>query len=356
MNNSLAYQPPISAAVDAAFPVAAASLTEKLPAIIRVESITYQPHENGVHTLCLARLYSDQASITVSWKVIQPDLRIQPWSLVMVRWASHRSCTDGAIAIDRLVLAERPNAATNLFTLVPHDKRGGERAVIARAARLFAALPRSLALVFNLLLWDGGHFRRYVRGPSSLNNHHNDWGGNLAHSVETAELARGMASTVNGVDEALLIIGGLLHDMGKLDEYTYDAKSDAFSLSLRGQLVGHRDTLLEWLAVALARLRPALPKNQHLALLHVLFASESAPDFVGLRRPRMIESKILAAADRVSGQQNLFARLRNESPEGGAGKYHESLRCAPFSLPKQAWGEAANDPVMGSGSLFGRSD
>ena len=48
MTCSLAYQTPISAAVDAAFPIAAASLTEKLPAILRVESITYQPHANGV--------------------------------------------------------------------------------------------------------------------------------------------------------------------------------------------------------------------------------------------------------------------------------------------------------------------
>jgi 3'-5' exoribonuclease len=356
MTRSLAYQTPISAAVDAAFPIAAASLTEKLPATLRVESITYQPHANGVHTVCVARLYSDQASVTVSWKVIQPDRRIKAWSLVMVRWASHQVCENGAIPIDRLVLAERPNAMTNLFTLVPHDSRIGERGVIVRAARLFAELPRSLALVFNLLLWDRTRFRRYVRGPSSLSHHHNRWGGNLQHAVETAELAVNMVSTMSGVDANLLIMGGLLHDLGKLDEYTYDAKIDAFHLSLRGQLVGHRDTLLEWLAVALVRVRPALSEKQHLALLHLFFASESAPDYVGLRRPRMIESKILAAADRLSGQKDLFARSRNDSPEGGQGRYHEGLRCAPFSLPTQAWGEAANDAVVGSGSLFGQSD
>ncbi len=53
MTCSLAYQTPISAAVDAAFPIAAASLTEKLSATLRVESITYQPHANGVHTVCV---------------------------------------------------------------------------------------------------------------------------------------------------------------------------------------------------------------------------------------------------------------------------------------------------------------
>ena len=79
----------------------------------------------------------------------------------------------------------------------------------------------------------------------------------------------------------MLVLAGLLHDTGKADEYRWVHRR--FELSDRGHLIGHRHTLLEWLAAARAQYRVMVPEAHYLALIHVLTAAKGAPAWLGLR-------------------------------------------------------------------------
>jgi 3'-5' exoribonuclease len=50
--------------------------------------------------------------------------------------------------------------------------------------------------------------------------------------------------------------------------------------------------------------------------------------WLGLREPRSLEATILSMADRLSGEEELYARLA--SAEGGFGRYHKQLKYRPF--------------------------
>lgn len=58
--------------------------------------------------------------------------------------------------------------------------------------------------------------------PASIKHHHNSNYGLLEHTIEVCKILEYLASMYN-LDIPLLLTVGLLHDLGKLDEYEYDS-------------------------------------------------------------------------------------------------------------------------------------
>lgn len=294
-------------------------LTELLPEVLRIQSLERVLTPKGqIHNRAV--LYHQRCKICVDWITQQVDTRLHRYGLVRIRHALTIRSSDGALRIERLLPADQPLPSLNLFdTVLPEWVK--DRTLVGRASALWAKLPRPLAHLFNSLLWESGRFHRYVTGPSSIRGHHNAWNGNFRHSVEVAELARDIGQRTPLANVALLIAGGLLHDAAKADEYRYDRTRSAFRLSDRGELVGHRDTLIEWLAVARQTGRVAMPDDVYLALLHMINAVKGAPAWLGLREPRCLEAEILSMADRLSGQEDVHTRCAPES-QAGFGSFH----------------------------------
>ncbi|MBE7423133.1 MAG: HD domain-containing protein [Zoogloeaceae bacterium] len=312
-----------------AFPVPSTSgdpVPDKLPPIFRVQSIERHPGAHG-DILNRAVLFHEQASLSVEWLTRHADIRLTRGSQVSIRWLGRPASCDGHVRISRLVLLERPEAETNLFDLVPHGWVA-DRELVARASALWEGLPRGFRHLFNAMFWDSRRFQRYLMGPSSLGHHHSGLNGNLRHCVEVAERALRMAEGQDLANRAILAIGGLVHDAGKADEYRFDHVRRCFSMSDRGALIGHRETLQQWIAAAMASHRVILPEAHYLGLIHALTAAKGAPAWLGLREPRSIEATILSMADRLSGEEELYARLA--PAEGGFGRYHKQLRYRPF--------------------------
>lgn len=299
-------------------------LPGRLPPIFRLQSIERLPFEGGM-VLNRAVLFHEQASLRVTWlsKVVDPRLAAD--SLVSIRWLGRPTSFAGAVQISRLVALSRPEASVNLFETVPQSWIR-HRALVQRARVLWGQLDEPLRGLVNALLWSGRRFRRYVTGPSSLAGHHASWHGNLTHSVEVAEQVLRLESGQGRT--ALLVAAALLHDVGKADEYHFDAGRGQFVLSDRGVLVGHRNTLLEWLGAARAANPAPLSEARYLALLHALSAAKGAPPWLGLREPCSVEATVLSVADRLSGQMELMAR---HAPRGaGFGAFHRHLGGRPF--------------------------
>jgi 3'-5' exoribonuclease len=305
---------------------------ETMPGILRIQSIERTLADDGVQVRSAATLFHERAALKVSWTSRQTDIRLRRGSLVRIRWGAATECADGAIRIDRLVLVDRPDASTNLFSTIP-TAWVKDRTVVQRARILWDQLPRNLAHLFNSLMWDGERFHRYVYGPSSINGHHNGTNGNLIHSVEVAEAAMAIGRLYPGVNLDLLGFGGLVHDAAKAAEYRYDRERLVYSMSESGVLVGHRDTLIDWLAVARFVGRVAMSESTYRVMMHMLNAKRGAAHWMGLREPLTQEAEILAAADRLSAGGDLFVRCAPPEEKGGFGRYHPHLKGRPYALP-----------------------
>lgn len=308
-------------------PATTVLLPESLPGIYRLTAMEYKPDGNGV-TICTAQLYHEKASLRVKWQCRQPDTRLYAGALVSPRWLGRNTCSEqGAVRISRLVLLEIPQATVTLFDTVPPDWVR-DRGLVERVRALVEGLPRHMAFLFNAMFWDGRRFMRFVVGPSSMNGHHNGRNGNLQHTVEVAETALTLANNRNGVCREILLMAALLHDAGKADEYAFNYRRGVFEISDRGALIGHKLTVLEWIAAAMAKNRILMPESHYLGLVHALTSAKGAPDWVGVRESRSLEAMLLSTADRLSGHQDLVDQLA--PAVDGFGKYHPHLRGRPY--------------------------
>ena len=298
-----------------------APCTEGMPTIFRVTSLNHHQEERCIRYK--AHLFHDKASLTVEWTRSQPDTRIHPFCLVSPRWNMHPVSHHGAVQINRLVLIEHPEPEENLFRMVPHGWVK-DLELVKQAIELVDNLPRAYRFLFNAVFWNGERFRRYCMGPSSVNAHHNYDNGNLIHSVELALWMRDSIKHADPSKYALAVLVGLLHDAGKADEYQLTA-SGGWKLTDRGKLLGHKVTIIEWLAASYNRYKVHnLPQEHYMALLHCLTSHAHAPEWLGIRSPRMAEAILLSGLDQASGQMEIMRRCSTENP--GWGRYHEKLR------------------------------
>jgi 3'-5' exoribonuclease len=303
-----------------------------MPRIFRLTSIHHTAIDDR-RTQCTATLYHDKASLKVSWSVTHPDMRLKSGVLVSPRWLGHTSSERGSIKISRLVLMERPEPWENLFHMVPHGWVKN-RELIKQAAALVECLPRPYRYLLNAIFWEGQRFKRFCIVPSSMQGHHSEDNGNLRHSVEVAQLMQSYCQTREVANKGLCILAGFLHDAGKADEYCL-APNGSWMLTERGKLLGHKLTVIEWIAQAKVQWKLLLAAEHYMALIHCLTCSASAPEWLGIRKPAMLEAIVLSGMDmdRLSSTQDL--KLRCASGREDWRSCHSHLTARSYQIDAQ---------------------
>lgn len=295
-----------------------AQSSSETAAYYRLTSITRLPGKGGRGVTNIATLYHEQGAREVTWQSAQVDCRLKRGCYVAMR-GIEQVASDRVTKIQRLDLLDKPLPSVNPFDAVPANWVR-DRSLVKRASNLWDQLTRPLQHLVTAVLWDGGRFERFVTGPATLSCHPTVPNANLSHAVETAETALMLANGLKDVSTSVVIAAALLHDAGKADDFRLSPDRDGYAYSERGQLVGARHTVLEWLAVARGRDGVIVPDGQYLALIHALTASRGA-GWLGIREPQIIEATILAAADRVCNESewspNLYGERREQFRMGG---------------------------------------
>ena len=285
----------------------------------RLTSITRLPGKGGRGVSNMATLYHESGAREVTWQSTQVDCRLKCGSYVAVRGLEYPVSPGEVCRIRRLDLIDKPLPMVNPFELVPGDWVR-DRTWIQRASLLWGQLSRPMQHLVTAVLWDGKRFKRFLTGPAALNCYPPVPNANLRHAVETAEHALNLANGLADVSISVLIAAALLRDAGKADDFRLNPDREGYAYSRRGQLIGARYTILEWLAVARGRDGVIVPEEQYLALIHALTATRGA-DWLGIREPQIIEATILMVAERACSEaawpHNLYAVRHEQRYMGG---------------------------------------
>ena len=295
--------------------------------LFRVTNISREEIGNG-QVRNEANLFCNQTNIKVDWIDNIFCRKIQIGQIVAPRLSSEPTSTSGCTRIRRLVVYERPMESVNLFDLIPFAWVK-DRSLVKRGAALMNELSDVHRLLFNAIFWDHNRFERFCKQPSSMTGHHSEISGNLRHTVEVVEEMRTHCLTRIFINRNLSLLAAFLHDAGKAEEYTKNSKG-GWELSDRGRLLGHKVTVLEWIAAAVDKHNIKLPQDHYIGLLHIFTAIPNAPDWMGLREPAMHESFLLSICDRLSGRDDLVKQT--SLCEGGFGRSHRHLKAPIFSL------------------------
>ncbi|HEY3132160.1 MAG TPA: HD domain-containing protein [Acidobacteriota bacterium] len=152
-------------------------------------------------------------------------------------------------------------------------------------------------LVKNVLARTEGRFKYY---PAAQEIHHGYRGGFLEHVLSVTQNCAYFAGHYPEADKNLLVAGGLLHDIGKLEELT---PAPAVEYTVPGRLVGHiilgRDLVREEAAKI-----PNFPEETLLLIEHLILSHQGDYDWGSPKRPKILEALILHYLDDLDAKVN----------------------------------------------------
>jgi len=169
-------------------------------------------------------------------------------------------------------------------------------------------------LVDHLLLNDD-FLPSFATMPAAKGMHHAYIGGLLEHTLSMANLADTLAKQYPQVDRDLLLAGTLLHDMGKVHEYTIAGE---FGFSEDGRLLGHivRGILMVETAVSTTKM---LNEDQSRQLIHLIASHHGKQEWGSPVEPKMIEAVLLHQIDLMDSRMQGF--IDHVKKDDGAGDW-----------------------------------
>ncbi len=177
-------------------------------------------------------------------------------------------------------------------------------------------------------LVDEDFMRKFSRAPAGVKNHHAYHGGLLEHVVSLMELVHAVAPLYPSLNDDLLLMGAFLHDMGKIDELTYERD---FAYSDEGQLIGH---LVMAVGILEQKMREAerlagepLPEELVLRLKHMIVSHHGQYEYGSPKLPMTLEAVALHHLDNLDAKLHSFDQLMRDDPnvESAWTKYHPAL-------------------------------
>lgn len=198
----------------------------------------------------------------------------------------------------------------------------------ARGEMKSAPLRRAVDLFFA----DDAFRAEFERAPASVSGHHAAVGGLLLHVTEVATIARNSARVMKA-NADLVVVGALLHDIGKLRAYSITPTG--FTHTPAGSLVGHVVLGALMLQERLASVSSAeLATSQRLELLHLVLSHHGSLEFGSPVQPMTVEAELLHWADETSAKANDMSDSLSEDEHFGDGEVSERR---PWRVGRKVW-------------------
>lgn len=151
---------------------------------------------------------------------------------------------------------------------------------------------------------------RLRRAPAGVKTHHAYEGGLLRHLVDLMRLAAAVAPAYPQLDAEMLLMGVFLHDLGKLDELSFDGE---LTYSDSGQLIGHLVqgvVELEKRAAELAKSPGGeLPGEIIMRLAHMIVSHHGHLEHGSPKVPMTLEAIVLHYLDDMDAKVNAATEI-----------------------------------------------
>lgn len=142
----------------------------------------------------------------------------------------------------------------------------------------------------------------FKKAPAAKSFHHVYIGGLLEHTLSVVQLLVTVAGHYQGIKRDMLITGGLLHDIGKIYEFSYDRIVD---YSDQGRLVGHIVIGVLMLDKKIAAIED-FPELLAMELRHLLLSHHGTQEFGSPKRPKTVEALIVHHIDDLDAKINAY--------------------------------------------------
>ena len=235
----------------------------------------------------------------------------------------------------------------DLADFLPRTERDIDQ-LFARFREIMAEIanPHLAALVKEFLA-DEELMGRFRQAPAALTMHHAYLGGLLEHTVNLLEAAIRVIPLYPELSLDLVLVGLLLHDIGKTSELAY---TTSLAYTDEGQLLGHITQAVimveKKVDAMVARTGKAFPDHLRWAVQHLILSHHGAYEFGSPKLPAFPEAVAIHYLDNLDAKINLYLH-QIETDRDDASHwtgYHRGVETKIFKLD-----------VAGARSGLGRS-
>jgi 3'-5' exoribonuclease len=170
-----------------------------------------------------------------------------------------------------------------------------------------------LRALLELIFADEQTASLYKRAPAAKSIHHACLGGLIEHVLSLCSLCRTVAAHYGNVDLDLLLAAAILHDVGKIEELSYQR---SFSYTTAGQLAGHIIMGVQLVDRKVAML-PDFPPKLRLLLEHMILSHHGELQYGSPKIPLFPEALLFHHLDNLDSKfESMRAAIeRDRQPE-----------------------------------------
>jgi len=155
----------------------------------------------------------------------------------------------------------------------------------------------------------------FQRAPAAKGFHHIYLGGLLEHTLSVVRLLEKVSAHYPALDKDMLITGGILHDIGKIYEFSYNSLID---YSDEGRLIGHIVMGVEMINKKIAGINN-FPQQLALELRHIILSHHGEFEFGSPKRPKTLEALVVHHIDDLDAKFNAFQTFMNNASDNDSG-------------------------------------
>jgi len=152
----------------------------------------------------------------------------------------------------------------------------------------------------------------FKRAPGAKRLHHSFLGGLLEHTLSVVNLIQKIKGYYEGINHDLLLAGGVLHDIGKVYELSYER---SFDYTDAGRLVGHIVMGVEMVDKEIAGIE-GFPAELAMLMKHLLLSHHGQYEWGSPTRPMTLEAQILHHLDDLDAKVKGIQEFMQKAQEG----------------------------------------
>jgi 3'-5' exoribonuclease len=182
--------------------------------------------------------------------------------------------------------------------------------------------PYYKALMESIFIDDADIATRFKKAPAAKAMHHAYPVGLLEHVVSICKILDFLSGNYSPyADRDLLLVGGMMHDLGKIWELQYEKTTDYTN---EGRLIGHLvmgseliEKKVQWLESQSGRLPGPFPEEKKLLAKHMVLAHHGKYEYGSPKEPACLEAQIVHMVDDLDSKVNAIRTFVEQDSQAG---------------------------------------
>lgn len=209
-------------------------------------------------------------------------------------------------------LVRQPDSAVDLADFLPVSVRDRQEMRVQLGKVVSSIDNVYLKKLMESFLEDETFMERYEAAPAAKGMHHVYIGGLLEHSLAVASLVDAIMPLYPELDRNILVVGALLHDIGKVREMAY---LRSFDYTDEGKLLGHITIGVEMVHEKVMGIKD-FPGELELLIKHMILSHHGQYEYGSPKRPKTLEATVLNYLDDLDSKINGIRTHIQKEPAG----------------------------------------